>query len=249
MSYRTPRGASVDGAIRVPRHARRSLIASLSLAMAAIGGFAAYNLRVLELECRDEAPGSGGTCHITRLSRLHIERIEERYSDLWLSDDPEHAGGYHLGEFRSGAIFQIPAVANSGAIDAITNTINARMHAESPRQFAFHERLLSRSSVWMLWACGVVGLLVASAVVGRLRRATTIRVAGDRGELHWNESSDEARSMPIAALMGFDIDQDAHRTVLVALTPGARLPIAEGPVDAIAAARDALEAKVAQRAA
>jgi hypothetical protein len=167
-----------------------------------------------------------------------------------MNEDPEHPGGYHLGVFANGAMFQLPPIANEASAEQMRRSIEAHSNAGlASAAFGVDVWLVSRSSVWFAWASGVLVLIVLTASAGRLRRETVVRLERKRNELRWHEGSEEPQTVPVSAVLGFDIDQTDERNVLVAVTPGARVPIAAGPIDVIAAARDQLEARVASVAA
>lgn len=246
MSYREGTTATGDAEIRIPLYARRPLATVLGVALASICAFAAYNARAFHVRCRTDPGSAEGFCQIDRVSHFRVDHMRERFGSLWMNEDPEHPGGYHLGVFANGAMFQLPPIANESAAETMRRAIES--HASiglAPDAFGVDTWLVSRSSVWFAWASGVLVLLVLTASAGRMRRETIVRLERQRNELRWHEGSEEPRTVPVSAVLGFDIDQADERNVLVAITPGARVPIAAGPIDAIVAARDQLEARVA----
>jgi hypothetical protein len=250
MSYREGTTATDDAEIRIPLHARKPMLAVLAIALASIGLFAGYNARAFHISCRRDANSLAGFCQIDRISHFRADHMRERFGSLWMNEDPEHPGGYHLGVFANGAMFQLPPIANEAAADAMRRAIESRLNtANTVAPFEVDAWLVSRSSVWFAWASGVLVLVVLTASIGRLRRETIVRLERSRNELRWHEGTEEPRRVPVSAVLGFDIDQSDERNVLVAITPGARVPIASGPIDVVAAARDHLEARVAYVAA
>jgi hypothetical protein len=246
MSYREGTTATDDAEIRIPFHSRKPLAAVLATALASICAFATYNARAFHVSCRTDPGSPEGVCQIDRVSHFRVDHLRERFGSLWMNEDPEHPGGYHLGVFANGAMFQLPPIANEASAEQMRRSIETHASAGlGSSAFGVDAWLVSRSSVWFAWASGVLVLLVLTASAGRLRRETVVRLERKRNELRWHEGTEEPRTVPVSALLGFDIDQSYERNVLVAVTPGARVPIAVGPIDVIAAARDQLEARVA----
>lgn len=252
MSYRTTASLGVTAPVRVPFHSHRADAISAIIALAVALLYTAHDFTGFRLRFDHPVGAAAGTCTVTRLSRLHAERVSVACSSVVVEEDPDHLGGYLIdmagADTRSGAVFRVPPVANSGAGDRlvreVANTMRTVEAASEPTATpAWHVEsvLVSRKSAWIGWSAGVLIALMFSAIARRWHRETVVRIGRDGTELQWGEAQGALQAIPIAAIERFDIDQEDQRPALVAMTANGRTVVAYGPLRALVSARDALE--------